>query len=208
MKKALIAIIATIYIVAIVIVSFLGTRAEVINTVTYVEEIILTNESLPYPGIDNPLSKEDRITTVYLRPEESEIDEEGKGYGKNEKDTNPRKVNWNYGHYRRDYIIYIEDYSYLYNNRNGKYTLKTTVLPLDATNKKLTFSVEGSDAAKGGLEWTDYGEFTFKHVPKTLDDWMDVDIIIKATDFSEVAIDVLIKWAVQLTKLKQKEFAI
>ena len=195
MKKALIAIIATIYVIAIVIVSFLGTRAEIINKIVEVEEILLDNKSVAYPGITNPTSINDRIISVYTRPDESEINEEGKGYGKDDTEHS-RLINWNYKDIRRDYAIFIEDYFYLYANMGGKYTIETSVLPIEATNKTLSYYLQTTEATSAMLEMTSYGEITFKQDPITLDDWVDADIIISSTDFSDVSIDVLLKWAI------------
>ena len=65
MKKALIAIISAIYVVAIIIVSFLGAKSEISNRVVYAEEIVLLNEDVfreNLPKIENNI-----IIDVYKR---------------------------------------------------------------------------------------------------------------------------------------------
>lgn len=180
MKKALIAIIATIYVIALVIVSFLGTRAEVNYEVYEVQEILLNNKDLYRPNTEE--IPENRIVRVYKRPDASQIGADGVG--------KTDKVNWNYEGISRDYAIYIDDYFYLYEMMNAKYTINTSVIPDNATNPKLSYYISGSEKIKKDLEMTDYGEITFKlkHTG-----WVDVDILIKSTDFSEVQIDVLLK---------------
>ena len=68
MKKALIVIISAIYVIAIVIVSFLGVRAEISNRIIYAEEIVLLNEHTYYPN--KPLEEENIAVAVYKRPDE------------------------------------------------------------------------------------------------------------------------------------------
>lgn len=196
MKKALIAIIAIIYIIALVIVSFLGTKAEIINKPVPIEEILLVNDELPRPGFKKPTaSKDQRIVTVYQRPDESEIGPDGRGYGRDDKEHNYNLV-WNKKDLKRDYAIIIEDYLYLYNILNGKYALEVKVLPENATNQDLLFYYQASDAIKDKVKMTSYGEFSFGFEPEQLDDLMEADIIIEAQDFSEVAINVYLRWYV------------
>ena len=196
MKKALIAIIATIYVIALVIVSFLGTRAEIINKPVPIEEIVLVNDELPRPGYNKPTtSKDQRIVTVYQRPDESEIGPDGRGYGKDDKE-HVYNIVWNKKELKRDYAIIIEDYLYLYNILNGKYALQVKVLPENATNQSLLFYLKATDIIKENVKMTSYGEFSFGYEPKELDDLMEADIIIEAQDFSEVAINVYLRWYV------------
>ena len=79
MKKALIAIISVIYVVAIIIVSFLGIRAEVVNETIYVQEIVLLNQTLYYPNM--PKIEDNAIVSVYKRPSEDAIGDDGSGLG-------------------------------------------------------------------------------------------------------------------------------
>ena len=180
MKKALIAIIATIYVIALVIVSFLGTRAEVNHDVVEVQEILLINEDLYRPNAEK--IPENRIVHVYKRPDASQIGPNGVGI--------TDKVNWDYEGISRDYAIYIDDYFYLYEMMNAKYTINTSVIPDNATNPKLSYYLQGTKVITDNLEMTDYGEITFKLKHSG---WVDVDILIKSTDYSEVQIDVLLK---------------
>ena len=198
MKKVLIAIISTIYLVALVIVAFLGSQAEIVNRPTKVEAIVLKNKHLPYPGVVTPQSVDDYIVTVFERPEESEINENGKGYGKN--DTNHEHLlSWNSGNKRRNYIVVIEDYRYLYDEMRGKYDINVEVLPANATDKSLLFHPIASDDQKANVKW-DIGEssiqLSFEYQYQTLDDLMWIDIIIGSQDYSGVEIDIGIRWAI------------
>ena len=182
MKKALIAIISVIYVVAIIIVSFLGIRAEVVNETIYVQEIVLLNQTLYYPNM--PKIEDNAIVSVYKRPSEDAIGDDGVG------EVDGRLINWDFNGVSRDYAIFIDDYFYLYENMGKKYTIETSVKPEDATKKDLTYYMSGSDAVKEKLSLTNYGEITFSLQHKG---WVDVDILISSTDMSGVEIDILLK---------------
>ena len=103
MKKALIAIISAIYVFAIIIVSFLGVRAEISNRTVYAEQILLLNQNIINPDT-NQIAIE-----VYKRPDESLIDESGI-------DTVGYEIIWNYGDgEKRDYAIRVYDTNFLFN---------------------------------------------------------------------------------------------
>ena len=183
MKKALIAIISAIYVIAIVIVSFLGIRSEVSNRTIYAEQIILLNETMYYEG--QPKTEENMIIEVYKRPEESQINEEGKGIDDD--------ISWNYGEnkdQKRDYAIFVYDTNFLYNEMGKTYKLETRVKPDDTTKKDLEYFISGGDKIVKTLSINNVGEISFK---EEYTSWVDVDIFVSTTDASLVEIDVLLK---------------
>ena len=186
MKKALIAIIATIYVIALVIVSFLGIKAEVPSEFTYIDEIVLNNEDLYRPNAEK--IPENRIVHVYKRPDASQIDERGVGI--------TDRVNWDFNGVHRDYAIYIEDYFYYYEMISNTYTIKTSAKPENASDKKLKFTLSATGKVQEYLtmsEYTDSCEITFLEASKTTRGWFDADIKVKAQDMSEVEIVILLK---------------
>ena len=187
MKKALIAIISTIYLIAIVIVSFLGISASVDYETVYVEQIVLDNQDDYIPGV--PKSEESRLTRVYKRPAESEINENGVGIND--------RVNWNFEDKRRDYAIFIDNYAYIYDNQGGNYIIKTSVIPEDATEKELSFYISGSENVTKYIEGTDYGAEGYSlKITSQHKGWIDVDILVTSTDLSTApgaSIDTLLK---------------
>lgn len=183
MKKALIAIIATIYVIALVIVSFLGIRADVPTKFVYIEEIVLNNTN------DYRLNAEkipdNIIVHVYKRPDASQIDDKGVGI--------TDRVNWDFNGIHRDYAIYIDDFFYYYEMLSNIYTIKTSVIPEDASKKELKFSLTATDRVKEYITMTEYGEIRFQDAAKQTAGWFDADIVVKAQDYSEVSIDILLK---------------
>lgn len=181
MKKALIAIISAIYIIAIIIVSFLGARAEISNRIIYAEEIVLLNESMYYQGL--PQTEENMIIGVYKRPEENMIDSEtGKGYAD--------EINWNEGETKRDYAIFIYDYNEVYDKMGKKYALKTSVKPDNTTKKDLDYFVSGGEKVIQTMSIDTHGEITFD---TQYTRWVGVDIVISTTDLSGKEITVQLK---------------
>ena len=181
MKKALIAIISTIYVIALVIVSFLGTRAEVIDHTIYVEQIVLNNKDMYKRNA--PEEPENRIVRVYKRPDASQIDEKGVGI--------TDRVNWDYEGIHRDYAIFFEDYFYYYEMLSQKYTIETSVIPDNSTNKTLSYYMQATDKVNEMVKMTTYGEISFDNLKHT--GWIDFDVIVSSTDFSDISIDVLVK---------------
>lgn len=178
MKKALIAIIAAIYVFAIIIVSFLGIRAEVYNRTIDVEEIVLLNDSITKDNGEYAIR-------VYKRPDESLIGEDGKAKG--------MPVTWNYGSefdLKRDYAIFVYDTNYLYKEMGKTYELYTSVKPEDATKKDLDYVLSGGDKVLETLSINNVGAISFSVNYTSV---VDVDIFIKATDSSNVQIDVFMR---------------
>ena len=184
MKKALIAIISAIYVIAIIIVSFLGIRSDVSNRTIYAEEVILLNKNIYYPGA--PETDENIIIQVYERPEESHIKEDGKD------DIEDMGITWNYGEekkQKRDYAIFVYDYNFLLNEMGGNYKLEAKVKPDDTTKKDLEFYISGGDGSISTLSYNKTtGEVFFK---EKYTNWINVDAFIQTTDGSAVDIDVL-----------------
>ncbi|MBQ6730666.1 MAG: hypothetical protein IJR08_02025 [Bacilli bacterium] len=183
MKKALIAIISTIYVVALVIVAFLGTRAEVINRVVFVEDIVLNNTSIYKRNAEQIPAN--RIVAVYKRPDASQIDENGR-------DKVETRINWDFEGTKRDYAIFIDDYYYYYELISTRYTIDVSVIPEDATNKELSFYLQATDTLKEQIKMTSYGEIDLTNL-KHKSGYVDVDIVISSTDHSEVSKDILLK---------------
>lgn len=189
MKKALIVIISAIYIVAIIIVSFLGARAEIINSIVYAEEIVLLNENTYYP--DKPKEEENIAIAVYQRPDEELIDQET-GYGLID------EFQWNYnnGRSKRDYLIYVYDTNFLYETMGKIYTLYTSVKPDNTSKKDLDYIITGGDKVTKTLSVDSAGKIYFSEEYTSA---VDVDILVKTTDQSYVEIDIWLR----ITKFKK-----
>ncbi len=180
MKKALIVIISAIYVIAIVIVSFLGVRAEISNRITYAEEIVLLNEHTYYPN--KPLEEENIAVAVYKRPDEELIDQTT-GFGLID------EFQWNYnnGQSKRDYIIYVYDTNFLYESMGKIYTLYTSVKPEATTKKDLEYIIVGGDKVTKTLSVDSAGKIYFS---EEYTSFVDVDVFVKTTDQSYVEIDI------------------
>lgn len=186
MKKALIVIISAVYIVAIIIVSFLGARAEISNRITYAEEIVLLNENTYYP--DKPKEEENIAIAVYQRPDEELIDQET-GYGYID------EFQWNYNNNqrKRDYLIYVYDTNFLYDTMGKIYTLYTSVRPDNTTKKDLEYIIDGGDKVTKTLSIDgDKGKI---HFSEEYTSAVDVDILVKTTDQSYIEIDIWLRIA-------------
>lgn len=182
MKKALIVIISAIYVIAIVIVSFLGARAEITNRIIYAEEIVLLNKNSYY--FNMPEEEENVFVGVYARPDEELIDP-NTGYGLID------EIMWNYnnGKSKRDYAIYIYDTNYLYEHAQKRYTLQTSVKPETTTKKDLEYLFSGGDKVTETLSIDKAGNITFS---EEYTSWVNVDILVTTTDQSYVGIDILL----------------
>ena len=199
MKKALIAIISAIYVVAIIIVSFLGAKSEISNRVVYAEEIVLLNEDVfreNLPKIENNI-----IIDVYKRPEESEINPEtGVGPSTSTSGVKTRNINWNYNwdeekgvfQSQRDYAIFVTDFNFLYDQMGKMLTLSTSIKPDNTTKKDLSYKLSGADKVLESVTINDNGEITFKKNWSS-SAFTDFDVFVETQDLSGVEIDVLIK---------------
>ena len=186
MKKALIVIISAIYVIAIIIVAFLGSRAEISNETIYTEEIVLRNETFYYPGTtEAQKTQANMVYGVYKRPEESLIDPET---GRDSVENLQWNYNWNESKQKfegkRDYAILIYDTWYVYTLMNKELALETTVLPENATKKDLSYVVTGGNAEGTLAIDNNSGKIIFSveyESPK------QTDIIISTTDGSKSA---------------------
>ena len=185
MKKALIALISTIYVIALVIVAFLGTRAEVVNRVVYVEDIVLNNIDMYRTDDPDEQIPANRIIAVYKRPDASQIDESGR-------DKVEPRINWDFEGLKRDYAIFIDDYYYYYEMRSTSYTISVSVIPDNATNKELSFSWIASEKFEEQVKMTSYGELDFTNL-KHKSGYIDCDIFVTSNDHSGVSKDILLK---------------
>ena len=182
MKKALIAIIAGIYVFAIIIVSFLGIRSEVSNRIIYAEEIVLLNQDIINPDTQK------QALRVYKRPDESLIGEDGKAAGS--------PVTWNYGSekdLKRDYAIFVYDTNFLYNSMGKTLELNTSVKPDDTTKKDLEYVLSGADAVLETLSIDNVNNNGVISFNVNYTSVVDVDVFVKTTDLSNVQIDILIR---------------
>lgn len=199
MKKALIAIISAIYVVAIIIVSFLGAKSEISNRVVYAQEIVLLNEDVfreNLPKIENNI-----IIDVYKRPEEIEINPEtGVGPSTSTSGVKTRNINWNYNwdeekgafQSQRDYAIFITDFNFLYDQMGKMLQVKTSIKPDSTTKKDLSYKLSGADKVLESVTINDNGEITFKKNWSS-SAFTDFDVFVETQDLSGVEIDVLIK---------------
>ena len=129
MKKALIAIISVIYVVAIILVSFLGSRPEIYNKTVYVTALELKNETMYKPNTTSI------VVSVKPRPAEYEIGDDGKDaddvtWNEMEDGRVVRKI-----HYRIRFL----DLTYISQNMQSEYQLDVRVKPDNATKKDLTY---------------------------------------------------------------------
>ena len=190
MKKALIAIITTIYIVALVIVAFLGSKAEVTNHDVEITGIYIENTNLPYPEYTNTTatSYDQRVVSVYKRPDDSLIDPEtglGPNLGPNEYN---REIQWNpINDIPRNYAIMIENYRFLYFNYAHEYALQVVIEPLEASHPTLKYEVTEKYTKDGVDRITIENEkIIFGFAPDFLDKWYSTDIIISSTDHTGI----------------------
>ncbi len=135
MKKALIAIISVIYVIAIILVSFLGTRPEIYNKTVYVTALDLRNETMYKPNTSSV------VVSVKKRPPEEEIWDDGKDaddvvWNEIEGGVIVRKI---------DYRIRFADLTYISVNMNSEYQLDVQIKPDDATKKDLTYYTNRSN---------------------------------------------------------------
>ena len=174
MKKALIAIISAIYVIAIVLVSFLGSKTEVHNKTIYVTALELKNTTMMNP--DNPSKY---VVRIIERPDEEAIGDDGK-------DSSDRT--WNVfdeqGNLIRkyDYNMRFYDLTYIKNNMQNEYKLDVRVKPDDATKKDLTYFTNRSNFISIDGE----GMITFGNIPSLQTGYLN----ISSTDLSGVQLNI------------------
>lgn len=199
MKKALIAIISAVYVIAIIIVSFLGAKSEISNRVIYAQEIALLNEDVFYENL--PKIENNIIIDVYKRPDESQINQEtGVGLAISTSGVKSRNINWNYNwdeekgafQSQRDYAIFISDFNFLYDQMGRMLHVKASVKPDNTTKKDLSYKLSGADKVIENVSINANGEITFKKNWSS-SAYTDFDVYIETQDLSGIEIDVLIK---------------
>jgi len=149
MKKALIAIISAIYVVAIIVVAFLGVRAQVITTTTLVESIEIDDLYNKESGSTYTFEAgNSKIYTAYKRPDDSLIDP-------NEHKDSVNKIIWDDYQDNKlirkiDYAVRIYNFNYIYDSnewRDGatKFAINAKAYPRNATNLGLIYTIFGVD---------------------------------------------------------------
>ena len=150
MKKITFIFVGIIYVVAIIMVAFLGVRAEVVNQTVEVTSIVLkeaaelkAGENLVYPAGVEPKNS---TYMLYCRPEEENIDiSTGKS-------SSTGSVVWNSDTVRYNYAFQVRGLKTIYESatwRDGKghFDLGAYVLPEDATKQELIYTVTDSSGA-------------------------------------------------------------
>ena len=149
MKKAIIAIVSVIYVIAIILVAFLGVQAEIRESAKKVEATGISLSDLKdnptghyiyyYDGSEN---KNARVYEILSRPDEELIAEDGT-YDKN---------TWSAGGVDYGFIIKIYNLNYIIDTPDwkvgqtqGTYGINATVLPEDATMQSLLYSKVGAE---------------------------------------------------------------
>ncbi len=192
MKKITFIFVGIIYVLAIIMVAFLGVNATIHGQTVDVTEIVLrqaggleAGSTLTYP---EGVAVKDSVFTLYSRPEESEIvmDEETH-IGK--KGT----LYWSKGPgIDFDYIIEVRKFAEICDSstwRDGKmhFSVEAFVLPEDATKKDLVYTLmtPGGDIPQNATINPSNGDITF--LEKYTSPVTDFYIMIKTTDNSMVS---------------------
>ncbi len=151
MKKAITAIVSVIYVIAIILVAFLGVQAEIRESAKKVEATgisLLDLKDNPtghyiyyYDGSEN---KSARVYEIISRPEEEQIDPVTKADEKG--DT------WEINNVKFGFIIKVFNLNYIIDTPDwkvgqiqGSYAINATVLPEDATMQSLLYSKVGAE---------------------------------------------------------------
>ena len=179
MKKALIAIISVIYVVAIILVSFLGSKAEINNQTIYVTELELHNETMYNPSYPSDINK--AVVIIKNRPSEYEIGDDGK---------DADDMTWNIIEEgkivkRISNIIRFKNLTYISENMNSEYQLDVRVKPDDATKKELTYYTNRSNFMTIDAN----GLIKFTTIPTSL---VSGQLNISSTDMSGIELDITV----------------
>ena len=192
----MIAIVSTIYLIAIIVVAFLGVRAEIIKSKERVDAtgITLSEFKDNVPGeivnyyFDGSESEDKILYTAYYKPET--LDEEGYDDDGNLWRT-PNYTEENPIFY--DYIIRIKKWTWLYNYewRDGKTNFKINgkVVPDNASHQDLVYST--TEANEGDLY--ELENTTGKiHFLKQLESRLLIPVTVATTDNSGIRVNVKI----------------
>ena len=195
MKKAMIAIVSAIYFVAIIIVAFLGVRAEFYRNQERVDATGITLEEMKenVPGevvnyyFDGSHDEDKILYVAYAKPET--LDSEGYDQDHYNLWRIPDGSNENY-----DYIIRIKKWTWLYNYewRDGKTNFKVNakVVPDNASEQALVYSTtEGNNGTIYELD-NDTGKL---HFLEQLENRLTIPITVSTTDNSGIRIRVKVQ---------------
>ena len=189
MKKIIGLFISILFVSAIILVTFLGVRAEVnpskniVEVQTIVLDEIKGSESKEfnyhYDGSDN---KSTLVYTVLARPFDNQINALGEDSKGNV---------WNMSGIKFQYIVKIMNFQYIYdtdnwisNQKKGTYQIRPSVIPENSTIQEVTYS---STIINNSIELSDKGLLTFKE--KT-DEVEAFTVTIKATDNSNTSVNI------------------
>ena len=195
MKKAMIAIVSVIYIIAIIIVAFLGVRAEFIRNQERVDATGITlvdmKENVPGEVVNyyfDGSHDEDKILYVaYAKPEH--LDDEGYDDDHYNLWRIPDGSGDDY-----DYIIRIKKWTWLYNYewRDGKtnFNIHAKVVPDNASEQALVYSTtEGNEGTIYELD-NDNGTI---HFLSQLENRLTIPLTVSTTDNSGIRIRVKVQ---------------
>ena len=189
MKKIIALFISLLFVSAIILVTFLGMRAEVSPSKEIIEVQAIVLDEIK--GSESKIfnyhydGSEDESTLVYTvleRPFDNQIN----AYGE-DKDGNV----WNLSGTKFQYIIKMINFNYIYetdnwmsNQKKATYQLRPSVIPENSTIQEVTYS---SSIVTNNVELSENGLLTFK---EKLEDDEIFTVNIKATDNSNTSANV------------------
>ena len=167
MKKAAIIVCAAIYVIAIIVVAFLGYQAEIHNPPVYADDIVLV-QPVPYQRIENG-------TVIYTITEKTEV-------------TNEDGVS-------HAYDVHIKEFEFLYYVMDAKLQVEAkpisfkvdeeTGVQKEPNEKNLNYFVSDDK-----LEVDNKGNFKFKQ----FEDDGSFDCFIMTKDGSNITVSLHIHW--------------
>ena len=185
MKKITFVLVAVIYVVAIILVAFIGVASEVTNQTIEVASIALLEAAdlgkgsqLLYPETATLTSS---VYAIHTRPEEEAIDPDTGKAG---------TLTWNSSGNAYDYIVQIRDFNTVCDSPNWKYgpmhfSLAATVTPSDATKKDLAYAIaDSTGSTPTNVTINNQGDVTFAE--KLSNTVSTFTVRISATDNSKV----------------------
>ena len=187
----MIAIVSVIYVIAIILVAFLGVQAEIRESAKKVEATGISlldlkdNETGQYTYYyDGSANKSARVYTILSRPEEETINPETH--------TDEAGDTWEVNNVKFSFIIKVWNLNYIMDTpswkpgqEQGKYAINASVLPEDATMQSLLYAKVGAD--ESGITVDDkLGEVNFTKVESTT----FFTITVSATDNSGLAVNI------------------
>ena len=179
----MIAIVAAVYTIAIILVAFLGIRAEIHNPTVNVENIFLRDtdsmeagEIFTYYSSETQQDTTTRIYSILIRPTDENIDENHK-----DEEGNLWEINGN----NYDYIVKIWNFNYIFENTNWRdgvsfFDLGAYAYPSDA---RQTLRYVLSNISE---EYLTVNQNGILHFEKKFTSLTNFDLSIAATDTSGV----------------------